>query len=177
MGKIITIIIIILGISAAFVFNKTEMTKELDSSDSNIVNQDSAIINEDKAQDQGKEKEISNADFYDNRQHQNIDIYIESVDIVFLESFPLQVHAILKGHIPDNCRSGIFAKANYDSVAKTFKIDLRASQFLGMPCMPMPVYFEKSVALDVSGLQKGTYTVKTATITKEFTFNSDNILQ
>jgi hypothetical protein len=134
MGKIITIIIIILGISAAFVFNKTEMTKELDSSDSNIVNQDSAIINEDKAQDQGKEKEISNADFYDNRQHQNIDIYIESVDIVFLESFPLQVHAILKGHIPDNCRSGIFAKANYDSVAKTFKIDLRASQFLGMPC-------------------------------------------
>jgi hypothetical protein len=99
--------------------------------------------------------------------------YIESMDIVFLESFPLQVHAVLKGNFPDGCTSIHRHEVNREGNA--FEIKVITKRPVDAFCTEALVPFEYIVPLDVYGLSAGDYSVKAYNVLSEFTFTQDNI--
>jgi inhibitor of cysteine peptidase len=84
---------------------------------------------------------------------------IQGMDILTLESFPLQINVMLKGNLPDGCTQIGTVDQSFDAAAKTFTLKVSTTRPAGMMCTEALVPFEKSVALDVKGLAKGTYTV------------------
>lgn len=99
--------------------------------------------------------------------------YIDSMDIVFLESFPLQVHSVLKGNLPDGCTSIQHHEVKRDG--NTFVINVFTKRPVDAFCTEALVPFEYPVPLDVYGLIAGDYTVKAYNVSNEFTFTQDNI--
>ena len=102
--------------------------------------------------------------------------YVDSADILFLESFPLQVHAVVKGNLPDGCtkiREITVEKEGEDH----FIIHIITQKPDGLMCTQALVPFEENVALDVYGLPAGTYTVTAGEIETSFTFEQDNSLE
>jgi len=101
--------------------------------------------------------------------------YVESIDAVFLESFPLQVHAIVKGNLPDGCTT--IQRHEVKREVNTFAITIFTQRPKGAFCTAALVPFEYVVPLDVYGLPAGKYSIKAYNAAAEFTFSQDNILQ
>lgn len=99
--------------------------------------------------------------------------YIDSLDIVFLESFPLQVHAVLKGNFPDGCTSVQSHEVKLEG--NTFYIKVFSKRPVDAFCTEALVPFEYIVPLDVYGLTAGDYIVKAYNVFNGFTFTQDNI--
>lgn len=103
------------------------------------------------------------------------DVYIDQVEINIMESFPLQVNAVVKGNLPDGC-----TKITEHYVEKvddhTFEILIITQRPGDMMCTEALVPFEEIIALDVNGLPAGTYTVNAYGKTAEFTFEMDNVI-
>lgn len=100
---------------------------------------------------------------------------VESVEIIFLESFPLQVHAVVSGQLPDGCttiRSTESEKAN-----STFEVRIYTQRPKDAVCTQALVPFEENVPLDVYGLEAGTYEVDVYGETATFTFEQDNLIK
>ena len=101
--------------------------------------------------------------------------YVESIDTVFLESFPLQVHAVVKGNLPDGCTT--IQRHEIKREGDTFTITIFTQRQKGAFCTEALVPFEYIVALDVYGLPAGKYVIKAYDAVAEFMFSQDNILQ
>ena len=99
--------------------------------------------------------------------------YFDSMDIVFLESFPLQVHAVLKGNLPDGCTSIHYHEVK--RVENTFDIKVITKRPVDAFCTEALVPFEYTAPLDVYGLIAGSYIVKAYNVSNEFSFTQDNI--
>lgn len=99
---------------------------------------------------------------------------IDSIEIVFLESFPLQVFAVLKGFLPDGCTVVEDTETEYEE--NNFRIRLNTQRPDDAVCTLALVPFEETVSLDVYGLPAGIYTVTADETNTEFTFTQDNIL-
>jgi inhibitor of cysteine peptidase len=99
--------------------------------------------------------------------------YIDNMDIVFLESFPLQVHVVLKGNFPDGCTS--IHRHEVSQEGNTFDIKIFTKRPLDAFCTEALVPFEYTVPLDVYGLIAGSYSVKAYNVFNEFTFTQNNI--
>src|SRR5215211_6335911 len=84
---------------------------------------------------------------------------VKSIEILFLESFPLQVHAVIRGDLPD---AGCTTIASVEQVREenTFKLTLVTTADPLALCAPAPTPFEEVVPLDVKNLPAGTYTVE-----------------
>ncbi len=99
---------------------------------------------------------------------------VDSIELLTLESFPLQVQAVVRGSLPDSC-------TEIDQVAATrsgtiFTIQVITARPADQVCAEMLTPYERNVALDVYGLPAGTYTVTAAGASASFTFSQDNIL-
>jgi inhibitor of cysteine peptidase len=100
----------------------------------------------------------------------------ESIEVLILESFPVQVLVNVTGYLPDGC-------VTLDGIGATrdgFKFTL--TPFTHRPageveCTEALVPFEESVALEVFGLPAGTYTVRAQEQTATFTLDVDNVLE
>ena len=99
---------------------------------------------------------------------------VTSVDLLMLESFPVQVHAVVKGDFPDACTS--IATANQRREGNTFYIELMTTRPADMACAQVITPFEHTVPLDVAGLPAGTYTVDVNGVTAIFKLDVDNKL-
>ena len=99
--------------------------------------------------------------------------YFDSMDIVFLESFPLQVHVVLKGNFPDGCTS--IQDHEVKREENTFDIKVFTKRPVDAFCIEALVPFEYIVPLDVYGLGAGEYSVKAYNVSSEFSFTQDNI--
>jgi inhibitor of cysteine peptidase len=99
---------------------------------------------------------------------------VETIEIVFLESFPLQVHVVLKGNLPDGCMT--IKETEIESDGNTFFISISTQRPVDAVCTQALVPFEESVPLDVYGLPAGVYQVISQEANAEFTFTQDNIL-
>jgi inhibitor of cysteine peptidase len=99
--------------------------------------------------------------------------FFDSVDIVFLESFPLQVHAVLKGNFPDSCTSIYRNEAKREG--NVFDIKVFTKRPVNAFCSEALVPFEHTVPLDVYGLTAGSYSVKAYNVFSEFSFTQDNV--
>jgi hypothetical protein len=100
---------------------------------------------------------------------------VKSIDILLLESFPLQVHAVLRGDLPD---AGCTTIASVEQVREgnTFKLTLITTTDPLALCAQALTPFEEVVPLDVHGLPAGVYTVEAGGVTQTFEFTVDNIL-
>jgi hypothetical protein len=100
---------------------------------------------------------------------------VKSIEILLLESFPLQVHAVLRGDLPD---AGCTTITSVDQVREgnTFRLRLVTTTDPLALCAQKLTPFEKVVPLEVYGLPAGTYTVEAGGVKQTFEFTVDNSL-
>lgn len=99
---------------------------------------------------------------------------VDSVDLLVLESFPLQVRAQVTGTLSDACTEigEIDSQIEGDTIAVTIATERPA----GAMCAQVIRHFEETIDLPVRGLEAGTYTVDVNGVTEQITFERDNRL-
>ncbi|MEE8567105.1 MAG: hypothetical protein V3S81_00740 [Anaerolineales bacterium] len=99
---------------------------------------------------------------------------VEDVEILFLESFPLGVHAVASGYLPDPCTD--IDEVSVERDGNHFEVLITTLREADVMCAQVIEEFEQNVPLDVYGLPAGDYTVTVNGIDAEFTFLQDNSL-
>jgi inhibitor of cysteine peptidase len=98
--------------------------------------------------------------------------YVESVELLILESFPVQVHAVVKGHLADGCTSiGEVEQTRKDNVITITVSTVRPAEAM---CTMALIPFETTVPLEVEGLTAGEYTVQVNETSETFKLDVDN---
>ena len=97
---------------------------------------------------------------------------VESVDLLIMESFPIQVRAVIKGDLPDGCTE--IADVEISREDKVFKVTITTSRPVAAVCTTALEPFEHKVSLDVLDLPAGMYTVDAYGKTATFTFSVKN---
>ncbi|HSV85895.1 MAG TPA: hypothetical protein VLH85_04930 [Levilinea sp.] len=100
-------------------------------------------------------------------------VYLDEIDVLILESFPVQVNVVLRGNLPDGCTSLDEVEAVREE--NTFRLTIWTLRDPDAMCTMALVPFEKNVKLDVYGLPAGEYTVVAADRTATFKLDIDNI--
>ncbi len=100
---------------------------------------------------------------------------VESLEVVLLESFPLQARATVTGYTPDGCTD--LDEITVDRDGDTFNLTLITRRLTGdVMCTQALVPFEESVELDIEGLEEGTYTVIAQDQEATFRLDGDNVM-
>ncbi|MEJ2749162.1 MAG: NBR1-Ig-like domain-containing protein, partial [Anaerolineae bacterium] len=97
---------------------------------------------------------------------------VESIQILMLESFPVQVNARLRGVLPDGCTT--IDQINTEKSGNDFTITMTTFRPADAVCTEATVPFDEVVALDVLGLDAGTYNVTANGVSGTFTLAVDN---
>jgi hypothetical protein len=100
---------------------------------------------------------------------------VDDLQIMILESFPVQANAVIRGSLPDGCTAIKEINATLDE--DTFNVQILTERPAQAVCTEALVPFEKTVSLDVYGLPGGTYTVKAGEQTATFTLDVPNVPQ
>jgi hypothetical protein len=98
--------------------------------------------------------------------------FIESLEVMVLESFPVQVQATINGNLSDSCTS--LADTNVQQQGNTFIIGITTNYDTQAACTEALVPFSKTVSLTVEGLSSGTYTVRAGGLSETFALNIVN---
>ncbi len=101
--------------------------------------------------------------------HEGIDI--ADVDILIMESFPVQVAVIVRGHLRDGCTEIDAIRQSFDPDTDTFSINITTVRDDDALCTLALVPFEEQVSLNAGPLPAGTYTVNVNGITDSFTLD------
>jgi len=101
---------------------------------------------------------------------------VEEVEILMMESFPIQVAVIARGNLRDGCTEIDEVNTSYDEESKTFSVDITTVRDPDAVCTQALVPFEERIDLDVRGLPAGTYTVDVNGVRETFTFDVDNAI-
>ena len=101
---------------------------------------------------------------------------VESIDILILESFPVQVMVVVRGSLPDSCTEIDRVSRELDAQTNTFSIEISTARPPEATCAHVIGSFEENIALEVYGLPAGTYTVDVNGVTGSFTLSMDNVL-
>ena len=100
---------------------------------------------------------------------------VEEIEILILESFPVQINVIAKGYLSDGCTEiGDITKVKDGN---TFAITVETIRPADAMCTQAIVPYEKSIPLDVYGLNAGTYTVVVNGMSGSFELAMDNLPQ
>jgi hypothetical protein len=99
---------------------------------------------------------------------------VESVELIMLESFPVQVQAVAKGYMPDGCTS--IDQITQTQQGNVFEVKITTKRPADAMCTQALVPFEERVALKVVGLKAGAYTVNVNGVKSTFEFTVDNVL-
>ncbi len=97
---------------------------------------------------------------------------VESIDILIMESFPLQVRVVARGSMASGCAAPL--EITQAREGNTFKVTIFTQRPARAMCPQTLSPFEESIALDVAGLPAGEYTVNVNGVTDTFTFTQDN---
>ena len=81
---------------------------------------------------------------------------VEEIEIIVLESFPVQVQVIARGYLPDPCTE--IYQINQEREGNTFFIIIKTYCPPG-PCIQVITLFEEIIPLEIYDLPAGTYTV------------------
>lgn len=98
---------------------------------------------------------------------------VESIEIMILESFPVQIHAGITGFLGDGCTS--LGSITTTREGNTFFVQITTQRPAEAMCTQQLVGFQESIALDVYGLAAGTYTIDANGVTNTFILEIDNI--
>jgi inhibitor of cysteine peptidase len=97
---------------------------------------------------------------------------VTGVSVRILESFPVQVHAVVSGELSDGC-------TRLDAISQSregneFRLRLSAVRPADAMCIQVLVHFEETVPLDVRGLKAGDYRVVANGVEVTFRLDADN---
>ena len=97
---------------------------------------------------------------------------VEEIEILILESFPVQIHVIAKGYLPDGCTEiGDITKV---MEGNTFTVTVETIRPADAMCTEAIVPYEEVIPLDVRDLKAGTYTVVVNSVSDSFELTMDN---
>ncbi len=99
---------------------------------------------------------------------------IESLDILLLESFPVQVKALVRWRLPDDCT--VIFKITNEKIEDIFQVRILTKRPADKDCAQEISIVEETFTLDVYGLDRGTYTVDVNGMFGEFTLDIKNEL-
>ena len=102
---------------------------------------------------------------------------IDTVEILILESFPVQVNAVIKGKLPDACVK--IERINQQLVGNTFVVTIITNRQLDVGCIAQLQPFEQMLPLEVVGLPNGAYSVTvsgTNSVSSTFALSGDQAL-
>ena len=98
---------------------------------------------------------------------------VDEIDILILESFPVQINVVAKGNLPDPCTE--ISEVLHEKEGNTFFITIKTYRSPGF-CIQVLAPFEEIIPLEVYGLPAGTYTVDVNGVQAAFDLEVDNIL-
>ena len=98
---------------------------------------------------------------------------VDEIDILILESFPVQINVIARGYLPDPCTE--ISEVLQEKEGDTFFITIKTYRSPGF-CIQVIAPFEETIPLEVYGLPAGTYTVDVNGVQATFDLEVDNIL-
>jgi inhibitor of cysteine peptidase len=104
------------------------------------------------------------------------DAAVENVDILILESFPVQIHVKAIGYLPDGCTEIHEKNVKYDRETKSFTVHITTIRPADAICTEAIVPFESTIPLDAYGLDKGVYNVNVNGVQGQFELQTDNII-
>ncbi len=103
------------------------------------------------------------------------DAVITEVEVLIMESWPLQARVEIDGELGDGCTE--LEPITTEREGDTFFITVRTARPVDAVCTLELRFFSESVALDIEGLEAGTYTVDVNGVTETFTLDRDNVAQ
>jgi inhibitor of cysteine peptidase len=103
------------------------------------------------------------------------DAVITDVQVLLMESWPLQASAQIEGELGDGCTE--LGPISAQREGNTFSITVKTTRPAEAVCTMELRYFSESVILDILGLEAGTYTIDANGVTETFTLQQDNIGQ
>jgi len=104
------------------------------------------------------------------------DAVVEAVEVILLESFPLQAQAKVYGYLPDGCTE--LHDISVQQEGGTFTLTLTTRRPIGdIACTEALVPFEETLSLDIEGLSAGNYQVVAQDQEAVFTLDVDNVPQ
>lgn len=100
---------------------------------------------------------------------------VENIEIMILESFPVQVKVNARGYLPDGC-------TKIDEITKeknnnTFSINIKTVRPADTFCTEAIIPFQEVISLDVYGLKAGIYNVDVNGVKGTFEMVTDNIIR
>jgi hypothetical protein len=110
-------------------------------------------------------------DMFNQKFLKNIEIRpapIDEVNILFMESYPVQVGVYIKGGLPDGCTTFRDLTTNRDN--DTITIDVTIQKPGDAMCPAIYTWFEKNVNLGSDFTSGTTYTVKVNDVTTTFVY-------
>ena len=99
---------------------------------------------------------------------------VDSIDILILESFPVQVQVVARGFLPDGCTT--IDTVRTEQQGDTFTVTITTVRSADGACTQEAVPFEENISLPVAGLSAGTYTVDVNGTKGTFELAVDNVL-
>jgi inhibitor of cysteine peptidase len=97
---------------------------------------------------------------------------VDEIDILILESFPVQINVIASGNLSDPCTE--ISEVLQEKEGNTFFITIKTYRSPGF-CIQVLAPFEEIIPLEVYGLPAGTYTVDVNGVQATFDLEVDNI--
>ncbi len=97
---------------------------------------------------------------------------VKDIEIIMLESFPVQVQVVISGNLPDGCTR--IDQIEQARLGNTFQVTVTTRRPADAMCTQALVPFQERVPLDVKGLPAGTYTIDVNGVTDTFTLTSNN---
>jgi len=98
---------------------------------------------------------------------------VDTIDILILESFPVQVQVRAAGNLPDGCTA--LGEITQELQGSMFAVTIGTTRPADALCTEALVPFETTIALDVLGLKAGTYTITVNGVSGTFTLSVDNV--
>jgi len=98
---------------------------------------------------------------------------VDEIDILILESFPVQINVTARGNLPDPCTE--ISEVLQEREGDTFFITIKTHRSPGF-CIQVLAPFEEIIPLKVYSLPAGTYTVDLNGVQGTFDLEVDNFI-
>jgi inhibitor of cysteine peptidase len=99
---------------------------------------------------------------------------VEEIEIMILESFPVQINVVARGNLPDGCTT--IDRIEQERQGNTVLVTITTVRPADQACTEALVPFEEVISLDAAGLAAGTYTVDVNGVRDTFELAVDNSL-
>ncbi len=99
---------------------------------------------------------------------------VESIEIMVLESFPVQIKVNARGYLPDGCTR--INEITKEKKENTFLVSIKTVRPADLFCTAAIVPFQEVISLDVYGLKAGIYNVDVNGVKGKFELRTDNII-